>query len=169
MPNSHTGKQGFTVAEVLMTVLLLAAILGLVVANYFSFDGALDKRPAESQIRLAVADAHRLARTHRETIFLSYDKEAERILLTNDTGKQFDSYNFPQGSDASVHFFRILPETQFEDEASFEHEEYAVNALRFQPYGPSAPFIVELKLASELIELRFDPFSSIYWRQTDAL
>jgi len=168
-PSQETRKRGFTVAEVLMVLLLSSAVLSLVVVNFFSGEGALDKRPAKDQIRLAVASAHRLARTYREIVFLRHDKEANSITLTNNIGKLIDSYPLPQGADLTIQFFKTLPESKFEEEPSFEPEEHSVQAIPFMPYGPSAPFVVELDQANELTKLRFDPFSSINWKETDAL
>ena len=151
-----------------MAVLLLAAVLGLVVVNYFSFDGALSRRPTEDQIRLAVAEAHRLARTRRETVFLRYEEATQSITLSNDSGETIAAFALPKDSDTTVSFFRILPESQFEEEPSFEAEEYSSNSVRFLPYGPSTPFIAELDQANELVVLRFDLFSSTNWKKTDA-
>lgn len=160
---------GFTVAEVLMVILLLAAVLGLVVVNYFSFEGAFAKRPVEDQIKRAVAEAHWLARTERETISLSYEDASKTIELKNTLGQSLASFPFPQEADVAVKLFRILPENQFKEDIDFELEEDPVDFIRVSPYGSSAPFVVELDRQQELLVLRFDPFSSVSWEESDVL
>jgi hypothetical protein len=155
------GKDGFTVAEVFMVLLLLAAVTALVLANFFSFEGALEKRPARDQLRLAVAEGHRLARTHKQDVILRYDADAAALVLSDPLGKELARRNFPPGTEAEVHFYRILPESQFEEEPSFELEEDPVEQLRFMSYGASVPFVIEFNLGDASEHLRFDAFSSM--------
>jgi len=168
-PKKRNRQEGFTVAEVLMVILLLAGVLGLVVVNFFSLEGAFAKRPVEDQVRRAVAEAHWLARIQRQTITLSYDDAVEAINLRNEAGAILGQFLFPKGSDTTVKLFRILPETQFGEEIEFELEEDSMQFIRITPYGSSPPFIVELDRQQELVTLRFDPFSSISWKESDAL
>lgn len=158
---------GFTVIEVFMVVLLLASVLALVIVNFFPFQGALDERPAKDQAWRAIAEAHRLARAERSTVLLHYDEEAESLVLADGFGREAARFRFPQGTDAGVEFYRILPEKEMREEPDFEAEDEAVEILAFQPYGATAPFQMEIETGTDAITFRFDPFSGLSWEETD--
>lgn len=165
---SISRKRAFTVTEVLMVVILLAAILAFVIINFFAFEGALEKRPVLEQVKRSIAEAHWLVRTELRPIDLYYDEEAKAMLLINPEGLLRARFNFPPSSGVQVKFVRILPETQFEAEPTFEAEDEPISRLRFEPGGASLPFYVEVDDGRRAISLRFDPFSAILWETSDA-
>jgi len=76
-----------------MVVLLLAAALTLVIVNFFSMEGAWERRHARDQIQRAVAEAHRLARTQREAVMLRFDEEAQALRVSDERGRAQQDIN----------------------------------------------------------------------------
>ncbi len=162
-------RPGFTVVEVMMVVLLLAAILSLVVINFFSAEGSLDKRPAIDQIQRATAEGHRLARTHLQNVMLYFDTEAQSLLLRNEHGEELSRFDLPQGGEFSITFYRVLPEKDVTEEPFYEPEEDPVPTVTFAPYGAAMPFYVLFEGSKEARMFRFDPFSGLSWEKEDVL
>lgn len=160
-------RRGFTVIEVIMVVLLLAAVLSLVIINFFSFDGALGRRPAIDQIHRAVAEAHRIARTERVAVNLFYDEEIETLVLTDASGAELTRYDLPEGTEAELAFIRVKPEEEMAEEPSYEVEDEPIELVTFNSYGASAPFVIEFAVSDEARVLQFDPFSAISWNNED--
>jgi len=152
-----------------MVIVLLTATMALVVVNFFPFENALDERPASIQVKRAVAEAHRLARTEKVMILLHYDEESESLVLSDESGAERERYAFPGGTDAIVNFYRILPEKEIRDEPDFEAEEETTDLLAFQSYGVADPFQIELETESNAAVFRFDPFSGLSWEEEELL
>jgi len=163
----NRSTNGFTVVEVFMMILLVTSVLTLIVINFFSFEGALQSRPASIQFERAVYEGHRLARSQKQTIILSYDQESESVLLANTEGRILETFTFPTGTSAEISFFKVLPETEIKSEPDFEVEEHAIKQLRFFPNGSSTPAIIEFTAGRESKSWRMDPFSGILWTVID--
>jgi type II secretory pathway pseudopilin PulG len=166
LQGSRTG--GFTVVEVIMVLSLLAAVLALLVVNFFAFDGAFSRRPALDQVQRAVAEAHRLARSEGIPVRLSFDASAGALTLHDSDGTLLKDFPFPSGVEADVRFYPIRPERAFEQNPFFEPDEHPVTAIRFLPFGASLPFAIQVGLGDRAASLRFDPFSALSWQQSDA-
>ncbi len=150
-----------------MVIVLLTATMALVVVNFFPFENALAERPASIQTKRAVAEAHRLARTEKERVFLHYDEDSESLVVSDESGTECVRYGFPEGTDATVSFYRILPEKEIRDEPDFEAEEETTDLLAFQSYGVADPFQIELETEKNAVVFRFDPFSGLSWEEEE--
>lgn len=165
--NPHTPKRrhrsGYTAIEVFLVISLIAATLGLVIAHFFPSADVLEKRPALVQLQRAVAEAHRMARTQHRPVTLGFDAEGQRLVLHGENGTELAAYGFPEGSEARLSFYRLLPEQQVQQEPTLEAEETEVQRIAFHPHGFTAPFLVEYETGYQAQTLRFDPFSALTW------
>ncbi|MBC2596153.1 type II secretion system protein [Ruficoccus amylovorans] len=169
-PARRRRQPAFTVIEVFMVVSLLAAVLGLVIVNYFNISGSYDKRPARDQIQRAVAEGYRLARLEGGIVSLRYEAENGALSLSDQQGKELARITLPGvPEDGEMTFYRIKPESQLTEEPNFEAEEDPVEVLDFQPYGASLPFLVHYTHGTEAFTLRFDAFSALSWEEEDVL
>lgn len=150
-----------------MVVIMLTAVLALVVVNFFSFEGALDKRPARDQLQRAVAEGHRQARTERSLVMLRFDSERQSLLLESENGQELGRYDLPRGSEAMMSFYRLKPDKEISQEPKYEAEEDPVRLVSFEPNGASLPFLVLFEQGNLSQALRFDPFSALCWEITD--
>lgn len=150
-----------------MVIILLTATLALVVVNFFPFENALNERPAADQTRRAIAEAHRLARMDKVMILVHYDEESESIVLSDEHGAERKRYTFPEGTEAVVNFYKILPEKEIREEPDFESEDETSDLLAFQSYGVADPFRIELETGTRVAIFRFDPFSGLSWEEDE--
>lgn len=146
---------------------LLAGVLGLVTFHFFTFENALEERPALVQARRAVAEGHRLARETGAPVRLHYDKEREAMILSDRLGRERRVYAFPPGTDAEIDFYRLLPEAEIREEPDFEPEEDPVATIVFESFGSSAPFQLEFDTGTDSAVVRYDPFSAVGWERRD--
>jgi len=166
---SFQSRDGFTAIEVIMTISLIAGVLALVVFNFYSFEGALDDRPALAQVNRAVAEGHRLAREKKAPVLMRYSEEEESMVLFDKSGGELARFDFPKGGEAEIAFYPLLPEEEIREEPDFEPEEEPVGFVVFEPYGVTAPFQLQLDTDSRSTSIRYDPFSGIGWERTDLL
>ncbi len=163
---------GFTVAEVLMTLLLLVAVGAVLVVPAQRLAEQLNGRPLETVVLSAVRDAHDLARSRNEGVFLVNVAESNGLRIAAMDGVVLADISYASDDErqsAEILFHRLLPEDPERTEEDFKWEEQPVETILFSPLGVSPPFAIHLSQAGATRSLVMDPFSSEVLRREDTL
>lgn len=75
--------RAFSLLEIVMVLALIALLAGLTAANMESLFGAGDARPAVEVFRVATHEARLRAINHAQPVYLTYDAEGRRFVLTS--------------------------------------------------------------------------------------
>jgi hypothetical protein len=165
-------KNGFTVAEILLVLLLLVAVGAVLVVPVQHLAGQLAVRPLETVVLAAVRDAHYLARSRNESIFLVNVSESNVLRIAAQDGLVLAdiAYASADGERATgIRFHRVLPEDPDRTGEDFTLDEQPVETILFNPCGVSVPFAIHLAEGGTPRLLVMDPFSSDVLRREEAL
>ena len=165
-------QAGFTVAEVFMVLLLLVAVAAILVTPVQRLVEQLNVRPLETVVLSAVRDAHYLARTRNEGVFLMHEGESNVLRIAAQDGVVLADIPYASGDgehSTRIRFYRLLPEDPERTEAAFEWEDDPVETILFHPGGVSIPFGLHLEQGGADTRLIIDPFSSQIIRREEEL
>ena len=161
---------GFTVAEVVMVLLLMAAVAAVLVAPVQRLVEQLNVRPLETVVLTAVRDAHYLSRTRNESVFLMHVGDSNLLRIVSRDGVTLTDipYATNDGETAArIRFYRVLPEDPERTGEAFEWEDDPVETILFHPVGVSVPFAIHMEQAGRSDRLIMDPFSSHILRREE--
>lgn len=165
-------KSGFTVAEILMALLLLVAVSAVLVVPAQRLTEHLHVRPLESVVLAAVRDAHDFARTRNEWVFLMHVAESNMLRIAAQDGLVLADIAYAgDGGDGAteIRFHRLLPEEPARIGEVFKWEEQPVETILFAPSGVSVPFAIHLAQAGVTRRLMMDPFSNYVLAREEGL
>lgn len=158
-----TPHRGFSLAEIFLSLGLLAALATLAIVHTFRISEHIGDRPADDALRQLIEEAHSTAARTGAPVFFSFNSESAAAEVHDSRGTRIGSVSLaPDGAAAEyqLRIYRILPETKTEGEAVYETEEAPVPYVTILPNGPAVPF--EIHLSSPRINqvITVDPFSS---------
>lgn len=165
-------KSGFSVAEVLMALLLLVAVSAVLVVPAQRLTEHLHVRPLESVVLDAVRDAHDFARTRNEGVYLMHVAESNMLRIASQDGLVLADMAYAGGDDdaaTDIRFHRLLPEEPARTGEVFKWEDQPAETILFAPSGVSVPFAIHLAQAGKTRRLMMDPFSNYVLEREEGL
>lgn len=155
-----------------MTLLLLVAVGAVLVVPAQRMAEQLSVRPLETVVIAAVRDAHYLARSRNEGVFLMHVVESNMLRIAAQDGVVLAeiAYAASDGDRSTdIRFHRLLPEDPERIGEDFKWEDQPVDTILFSPSGVSVPFAIHLAQAGKSRCLVMDPFSSDVLKREEAL
>lgn len=133
-------------------------MISLFLVNIFQFEGKFHLRPVTEQLQRAVTAAHWHSTVRLETIYLEFEEEESVLNLFDESGNLLESFPLPVSLSLEIRFFPVLPEADFRMEPAFEPDDNEITQIPFTLNG-SPSFVAEIDSGTDMIRLRFDPFS----------
>ncbi len=151
-------RDAFTVAEVMLVIALISVMGALSVVNYPRLAAGRGSVSVREWVIRAVRAAHDDARISKKMQLLTFDTEAQALLLADGSGSMQRRFPLP-GEGWEVTFYRILPEERQDGAPVYELEEYPTPRISFHPAGNAPAFQIELSRDEQDIRMVFEPFS----------
>lgn len=157
----QSGRGGFTVIELLLTLGLMMLLGGLMVVNSEGLLSGLGERPPDEVLQLAVREARYQAALTKARVFLHFDEETVTFQIADRDNQPIASLPTgldPKESGLKVRWFHRLPSSGAVVQVT-RPERVEVKSVSFNPDRSSLPFDVEIEWNGERSEHRYDPFS----------
>ena len=162
----RSNRPGFTLAEILIAIILIVIVGGLAVTNFSNLTSGLRKQPVDEVLTAAVREARYQAVLNKRSTLLGYDADQNAFVitdyLTGNTIIQFPLTPDPQGNKVEIKFEPILPLKDLTSSYADAPPQFAnttLTQLMFHPSGASAPVKVDLKINDKETTMFLDPFS----------
>jgi hypothetical protein len=162
---------GLTAVEILLALALVFLVGAVVVQNAHLTDIEEGPRgPIELVLLDIIQQAHRLAYTEHQTVELSFDEEAQQIVLVALPSGIKEEYALPKSSEPwEIEFRRREPEQDMTGRPKRALEDTVRSRLIFHPIGGTSPAAVRIRRGMELgQELWLEPFSA-HWQNPVSL
>lgn len=159
-------RKGFTLLEVIITLSLIALLSSLFISNLDTLFNSVSRKNPEKTLVEVVNRASNLAQSRGEEIKLSFDEEANALILSaylND--EPLESYGSSMEG-LEVSFEPVYPKVIDGSESTFKMVE-EVDCMRFYPDATSSKVRITLEYGNREYSVIFDTFSAMKLEDSD--
>lgn len=148
--------------ELLLTLGLIGLVVTLLIVNADAFLQGLGPPPLKETFKTAVREARFQASFTKRPVYLRYDAEEAKFLISGESGNTIDAIDTELDADTvEVVFYELQPGTGTDFPSPRRTQREKTDALTFHPDRSSTPFEAELSVGRNESTHRYDAFSSI--------